>query len=161
MVRTSSLAIVVTLTGTAAAAHAAPVTLASCRDGRVEMAPTAGGRTGELRVQLPAKRGTWTARVTVARVGARTRTLVVENVAVQPAGKAPSQLFADLLLDDKKVIFRHASEGDGDPAIALDLVQCTFDGDPAIATLVAPPAEAPGCAALEPYRAKVAQVAKQ
>jgi len=78
---------------------------------------------------------------------------------------APASLFIDVLVDDKKVLFRHASEGGTDPEYVADLDRCSFGagGDAALAGLVPPPAEPLGCAAAivhGTYRTQVTQVAK-
>ena len=78
---------------------------------------------------------------------------------------APASLFIDVLVDDKKVLFRHASEGGTDPEYVADLDRCSFGAgcDAALAGLAPPPAEPLGCAAAivhGTYRPQVTQVAK-
>ncbi len=155
-------------------AHAAPspVTIATCGDSSLEVTAGANGGTATLHAVVVTGHGdrwSFTANVGLARVGAKTRTITVEDVQTQerkpPGGKdaGPSGLFMDLLLDDKKVILRHASEGAPDPAYAVDLEKCSFAGDAAIAALVPPAAEPVGCAAdivHGTYRAQVTQAAK-
>jgi len=107
----------------------------------------------------------------MARLGAKTRTITVESIttvegtAVRGKRAAPSGLFIDLLLDDKKLLLRHTSEGGPDPDYAVDLDRCSFarEADGALAALVPPPAEPAGCApdtVRGSYRTQVARVAK-
>ncbi len=150
---------------------AAPVStvIATCGDSVFEVTAPANGGTAAMHavVVSGATRWRFTANVGLARVGAKTRTITVEDLKTQdrtPASKAaaPSGLFVDLLLDDKKLILRHASEGGSDPAYAVDLGACSFDQDAAIAALVPPPAEPVGCAPAvvkSAYRTQVTSVA--
>ena len=117
-------------------------------------------------------RWSFTANVGLVRLGAKTRTITVEDVHTAerkpPRGDkdvAPASLFIDVLVDDKKVLFRHASEGGADPEYVTDLDKCSFGagGDAALAGLVPPPAEPLGCAAAivhGTYRTQVTQVAR-
>ena len=116
------------------------------------------------------ERWSFTANVGLSRLGAKTRTITVEDVRTverkPPRAKdaAPSALVIDLWLDDKKLILRHASEGGADPDYAVDLDKCSFarEGDAVLAALVPPPAEPAGCApeALRGYRTQVDRAAK-
>jgi hypothetical protein len=156
-----------------ARAAPAPVTIATCGDSKIEVVAGSNGGAGELHGLIVAPGGNrwgFIATVSMARLGAKTRTVTVEDVRTQertPArgdkDVAPSGLFVDLLLDDKKLILRHASEGAPDPAYAVDLDKCSFQGDAAIAAIVPPPAEPVGCAAATvrgAYRTQVTQAAK-
>lgn len=152
----------------------APVTLATCGDSKLDVVAGSSGAPGELHAVIAAANGnrwSFVATVGLARLGARTRTLTVEDVRTQDGkpsrGKdaAPSQLFVDLLIDDKKLLLRHASEGGSDAEYAVDLDKCSFGaaGDAALAALVPAPTEPLGCAPATvrgTYRAQVAQVAK-
>ncbi|MBC7977784.1 MAG: hypothetical protein H7138_22625 [Myxococcales bacterium] len=152
-----------------ASAAPVPTVIATCGDSQVEVTAGVNGETASLRavVVSGATRWSFTANVGLARVGAKTRTITVEDLKTEdrkPASKAaaPSGLFVDLLLDDKKLILRHASEGGSDPAYAVDLGTCSFDGDAAIAALVPPPAEPVGCTPAVvkgAYRTQVTKVA--
>jgi len=145
----------------AAASTPAPVRaeaskpLASCGSSQLELVTPKGG-TAEVRAQLATPKGAWafSAKVSLVRVGKRTRTIAVDEPRPEGGGKSPyatqpSQVFLDLLVDDKKLIARHASEGAPDPEIALDLTGCTFgaDGDALLAGLAEPPPEPAGCEA--------------
>jgi hypothetical protein len=156
-----------------AQAAPAPVTIATCGDSSLAVTAGANGGTATLQgvvVTGHGDRWSFTAGIGLARVGAKTRTITVEDVHTQdrtPArgdkDVAPSGLFVDVLLDDKKLILRHASEGPPDPAYAVDLEKCSFAGDAAVAALVPPPAEPIGCDAATvrgAYRTQVTQVAK-
>lgn len=157
-------------------AHAAPsaVVIAKCGDSAIDATAGAQGGTATLHgviVSAAGDRWSFTANVGLARLGAKTRTITVEDlhtVERKPSrGKdaAPSGLFIDLLLDDKKLVLRHSSEGGGDPDYAVDLDKCSFarEGDGALAALVPPPSEPLGCApdtVRGGYRTQVAQAAK-
>src|SRR4051812_6981189 len=88
-------------------AEAAPIVLATCDEGSLELVTTAHG--AELRGKLTAPDGngwSFTSHVAVARVGRRARTVAVEQVAsrdgTHPAkgsSGTPSQLWIDLFLD--------------------------------------------------------------
>lgn len=170
----SCFAVVVIITATSIAGAApAPVAIATCGDSKIEVVAGWNGGAGELHALIVAPSGnrwSFTANVGLARVGAKTRTITVEDVRTQERKPsrgdkdvAPSSLFVDLLLDDKKVILRHASEGAPDPAYAVDLDKCSFEGDAALVGLVPPPAEATGCAAATvrgTYLAQVTRAAK-
>jgi hypothetical protein len=117
------------------------------------------------------ERWSFTANVALVRLGGKTRTITVEDLHTverkPPRGKdaAPSGLFIDLLLDDKKLVLRHTSEGSGDPDYAVDLDRCGLarDADAALAQLVPPPAEPRGCgddAVRGGYRTQVTRAAK-
>lgn len=164
----------------AAPASAAPdkpgeagVVIGACGDSELEVTAGTGGGAATLRGQVAAGRERWvfTGHVSLARLGAKTRTVVVEDLRtierMPPRAKdtAPSGLFIDLLLDDKKLILRHASEGDADPAYAADLDHCTFPraADGVLEEMVPPPAEPPGCTPAQvrgAYRTQVTRVAK-
>jgi hypothetical protein len=146
----------------------APTVIARCGDSAIEVTAAAGGGTASLHavVVAGATRWSFTANIGLARVGAKTRTITVEDLKTEerkPPGKAaPSGLFIDLLLDDKKLLLRHASEGGDDPAYAVDLDKCSFENDAAIAALVPPPTEPVGCTPAivkAAYRTRVTQVA--
>lgn len=167
-----AMGIVIAGTPAGAVAAPAPAVVASCGDSRVEVTPGADGGTPSLRAVIASGGSTWslTASVGLVRVGARTRTITVEDVRTQdrtPAARAkeaaPSGLILDLLLDDQKLVIRHASEGGGDPAYAVDLASCRFEADAALAALQPPPVEPAGCApavVAAGYRTQVGQVAK-
>lgn len=145
-----------------ATAHAGPLPIAKCGDSVLDLTAGTEPTTATLHGTIAATNARWsfTGSVSLARVGAKTRTLAVENL--QPAApKKPVGLVIDLLLDDKKAILRHASEGDPDIAYAVDLTACTFENDAAIAALVPPPSEPAGCtpATLKTYRKQILQVA--
>jgi hypothetical protein len=128
-------------------AHAAPppVVIARCGDTTIDVA--GAGAHGTI-VTAAGERWRFTANVAMARFGANTRTVAVEDVRTierRPARPAPSALMVDLLLSDKKLVVRHASEGGADPDYAVDVAHCSFDGDAAIAALVPPPSEPRGC----------------
>lgn len=159
-----------------AAAHAAPTpaVIAKCGDSAIDVTPGPDGGTATLHgviVGAGGDRWSFTASVGMARLGAKTRTITVESVRtvegtpVRGKGAAPSGLFIDLLLDDRKLVLRHASEGGGDPDYAADLERCRFarEADGVLATLVPPPAEPTGCApdtVQGSYRTQVARVAR-
>jgi hypothetical protein len=151
----------------------APVTIATCGDSSIEVTAGKTGGSATLHgvvVTGHGERWSFTANVGLSRIGATTRTITVEDIHTverkPPHGDqdiAPSGLFVDLWLVDKKVILRHASEGAPDPAYAVDLDRCRFEGDAAIVALVAPPAEPVGCDAATVrggYRTQVARAAK-
>jgi hypothetical protein len=151
----------------------AGVVIGTCGDSEIEATAGTGGGAATLRglVVTAGERWSFTGHVSMARLGARTRTVVVEDLRTverkPPRAKdtAPSGLFIDLLLDDKKLVLRHASEGDADPAYALDLDHCTFHRatDGVLEEMVPPPAEPPGCAPAQvrsSYRTQVTRVAK-
>ena len=153
--------------------HAAPVVIATCGDTAIEVTAGANGGSATLHgvvVTGHGERWSFTANIGLVRVGAKTRTITVEDIRTQERKPSrgdkdvvPSGLFVDLLLDDKKLILRHASEGAPDPAYAVDLDKCSFEGDPALAALVPPPAEPVGCAVAivrGTYRTQVTQAAK-
>jgi len=172
----SRFAVVVILAVTSSAGAApAPVSIATCGDSKLEVVAGSNGSAGELHavIALPGgPRWSFTANLGLVRLGAKTRTITVEDVRTQdrkPArgdkDVAPSSLFIDVLVGDKKVLLRHASEGGTDPEYVTDLDRCSFGagGDAALAALVPPPAEPVGCApaiAHGTYRAQVTQVAK-
>lgn len=158
-------------------AHAAPspVTIATCGDSSLEVTAGANGGAAMLHAVVVTGHGdrwSFTANVGLARVGAKTRTITVEDVHTQDRKPsrgdkdvAPASLFIDVLVDDKKVLLRHASEGGADPEYIADLDKCSFGagGDAALAGLVPPPAEPLGCAAAivrGTYRTQVMQVVK-
>jgi hypothetical protein len=140
----------VSLAPSRAEAAPGPTVIAKCGESTIDV--TAGSDSGPATlhaiVATGAARWAFTASVGLVRIGAKTRTISVENLQAldHKPGKAPSGLFVDLLLDDKKLLLRHASEGDPDVAYALDLERCSFDGDAALAALVPPPGEPAGCA---------------
>jgi hypothetical protein len=153
----------------------APVAIATCGDSSLEVTPGANGGAATLHAVVVTGHGdrwSFTANVGLARIGAKTRTITAEDVHTverkPPRGDrdvAPSALFIDVLVADKKVLFRHASEGGADPEYVADLDKCSFGagGDAALAGLVPPPAEPLGCAAAivhGTYRTQVMQVAK-
>lgn len=151
-----------------AAAAPAPAVIATCGDSTIDVTAGAEGGTASLHavVVSGATRWVFTAHVGLARLGARTRTILVEDTRTserKPAGAAaPSGVIVDLLLDDKKLVLRHASEGGADPAYAVDLDKCSFDHDGAIAALVPPPTEPVGCVPAivkASYRTQVTRVA--
>jgi hypothetical protein len=159
-----------------AAAHAAPApaVIAKCGDSAIEVTPGLDGSTATLHgvvVAVGGDRWSFTASVGMARLGTKTRTITVESITtvdgapVRGKRAAPSGLFIDLLLDDKKLLLRHASEGGGDPDYAVDLDRCSFarEADGALLALVPPPAEPAGCApdtVRGSYRTQVARVAR-
>jgi hypothetical protein len=158
-----------------AAAHAAPApaVIAKCGDSAIDVTPGPDGGTATLHGVIAAGGDRWsfTASVGMARVGAKTRTITVESITtvegmpVRGKRAAPSGLFIDLLLDDKKLVLRHASEGGGDPDYAVDLDRCSFarEADGALLALVPPPTEPAGCApdtVRGGYRTQVARVAR-
>jgi hypothetical protein len=155
-----------------AAAAPTPVTVAACGDSRVEVTPGAQGGTPSLNAVIVsgAIRWSFTASVGLVRLGAKTRTITVEELHTQdrtPAARAkdatPAALVLDLLLEDNKLVLRHASEGGADPAYAVDLGQCRFDNDAALAGLQPPPVEPVGCAPAviaAGYRTQIAQAAQ-
>ena len=138
----------------APAARAEPAkSIATCGASQLELAIPRGGGTAELRGQLVTPKGKWqfAASVGLARVGRRTRTLVVEEPRAQGGGKSPyaaqpTQLFLDLFVDGKKLNVRHASEGAPDPEIALGFTGCQLGPglDGLLAGLAEPP-EPAGC----------------
>jgi len=153
----------------AAAAAPAPEVIATCGDSKIDVVAGSAGAAGELHAQIAGADGSrWSfaATISLARIDEKTRTITVENLHT-PRDKepTPSGMCIDVLLDSKKVILRHASEGPPDPAYAVDLEKCTFaaGGDAAIAGLVPPPTEPLGCTPVivhGTYRAQVGQVAK-
>lgn len=164
----------VAASGTVRAAPS-PVTIATCGDSSLEVTAGTNGGAATLHAVVVTGHGdrwSFTANVGLARIGAKTRTITVEDVHTAerkpPRGDkdvAPASLFIDVLVDDKKVLFRHASEGGTDPEYVADLDRCSFGagGDAALAGLVPPPAEPLGCAAAivhGTYRTQVTQVAK-
>jgi hypothetical protein len=167
--------VVIVAVSSASGAAPAPVSVATCGDSKLEVVAGSNGGTGELHAVIVAPGGnrwSFTANVGLARLGATTRTITVEDVRTQDRKPsrgdkdvAPSSLFIDVLLDDKKVLLRHASEGGTDPAYATDLDKCSFGagGDAALTGLVPPPPEPIGCAQAivrGAYRTQVTQVAK-
>jgi len=153
----------------------APVAIATCGDSSLEVTAGANGGAATLHAVVVTGHGdrwSFTANVGLARIGAKTRTITAEDVHTverkPPRGDrdvAPSALFIDVLVADKKVLFRHASEGGADPEYVADLDKCSFGagGDAALAGLVPPPAEPLGCAAAivhGTYRTQVTQVAR-
>lgn len=158
------------------AAHAAPApaVIARCGDSAIDVTPGPDGGTATLHGVIAGAGGdrwSFTASVGMARLGAKTRTITVESLTtvegapVRARRGAPSGLFIDLLLDDKKLLLRHASEGGGDLDYAVDLDRCSFarEADGALTALVPPPAEPAGCApdtVRGSYRTQVARVAK-
>ena len=170
------LTIATVAAGSASPGHAAPspVVLVKCGDSAIDVTAGADGGTAALHGVIATAAGErwgFTAHVGMARLGASTRTIAVEDVrtvermparAMEPA---PAGLFIDFLVDDRKLILRHASEGGADPDYAVDLDKCNFarEADGALAALVAPPAEPAGCApdvVRGGYRTPVARVAK-
>lgn len=138
----------------AAPARAEPAkSIATCGASQLELAIPKGGGTAELQARLATPKGTWqfAAKVGLARVGRRTRTLAVEEPrsvggGASPYATQPTQLFLDLFVDDKKLNARHASEGAPDPEIALGFTGCQFS--PELDGLLAGLAEQPepaGC----------------
>ncbi len=172
----AALALVPAMAALAPTAHAAPppVVIAKCGDSAIDVTPGPDGGTATLHGVIAGAGGdrwSFTASVGMARLGAKTRTITVESVRTVEGrplrGKdaAPSALFIDLLLDDKKLLLRHASEGGGDPDYAADLDRCSFarESDGVLAALLPPPAEPAGCApdtVRGSYRTQVARVAK-
>ena len=169
-----AVVVIVAVTSVAGAAPA-PVSIATCGDSKLEVVAGSNGGAGELHALIITPNGnrwSFVATVGLARIGAKTRTITVEDVRTQERKPsrgdkdvAPSSLFIDVLLGDKKVLLRHASEGGADPAYVADLDKCSFGagGDAALAGLVPPPAEPVGCAPAivrGTYRAQVTQVAK-
>lgn len=164
----------VLLAPASAQAAPAPAVVAKCGDSAIDVAPGPDGGTATLHGVIAGaggERWSFTASVGMARLGAKTRTITVESVRTTEGapthrkGAPPSGLFIDLLLDDKKLVLRHASEGGGDPDYAADLERCSFarEADGVLAALVPPPAEPAGCApdAVQgAYRTQVARVAK-
>ncbi len=148
--------------------------IAKCGDSAIDVTPGPDGGTATLHgvvVTAGGDRWSFTASVGMARLGAKTRTITVESVTtvegapVRGKRAAPSGLFLDLLLDDRKLLLRHASEGGGDPDYAVDLDRCSFarEADGALAALAPPPAEPAGCApdtVRGSYRTQVARVAR-
>jgi len=160
--------------GTVRAAPA-PVTIATCGDSSLEVTAGANGGAATLHAVVVTGHGdrwSFTANVGLARIGAKTRTITIEDAHTverkPPRGDkdvAPSALFIDVLVDDKKIIFRHASEGGVDPEYVADLDKCSLGtgAEAALAALVPPPADPVGCAAdivRGTYRAQVTQAAK-
>ena len=176
VVAAAVLALVAATVAQAPAAHAAPApaVVAKCGDSAIDVTPGPDGGTATLHgdiVGAGGDRWSFTASVGMARLGAKTRTITVESVRTvdgRPSrGKdaPPSALFIDLLLDAKKLLLRHASEGGGDPDYATDLDRCSFarEADGVLATLVPPAAEPAGCApdtVRGSYRTQVARVAR-
>jgi hypothetical protein len=157
------------LLAAAPTARAAPgKSLATCGASQLELVPGKGGAAAEVRGQLVTPKGKWqfTAKVGLARVGQRTRTIAAEEPraeggGAQPYAAQPSQVFLDLFVGDKKLIARHASEGGTDPEIALDLTGCQFgaDLDALLAGLAEPPPERAGCEAAVLRKTHAPQVA--
>jgi hypothetical protein len=180
MSRSACLLVVCTVAAPGAALAApAPQVIATCGDSQLAVV---AGSTGtlpgvasapELRATLAlpdGKRWSFVATIGLVRLGVKTRTITLEDLRNHerkpPAGAkdaSPSGLFVDLLVDDKKLILRHASEGEADPAYALDLAGCGFSGDAALAALVPPPTDPVGCAPAivnAGYLTQVTRVAK-
>lgn len=169
-----ALAPIAALAPAAAQAAPAPAVIARCGDSAIDVTPAPDGGTATLHGVIAGAGGarwSFTASVGMARLGAKTRTITVESITtvegapVRGKRAAPSGLFIDLLLDDKKLVLRHTSEGGGDPDYAVDLDRCSFarEADGALAALVPPPAEPAGCApdtVRGSYRTQVARVAK-
>src|SRR4030095_5661256 len=105
------------------------IVIARCGESALAVVPGANDAAATLHGVITSGSSRWsfTASVGLARVGARTRTITVEDVrtvARRPSRSkeiAPSALFIDVLLDERRVALRHASEGGGDPAYAHDL----------------------------------------
>jgi hypothetical protein len=164
-----ALALLVAATPAVRAAPS-PLEIAKCGDSRLELLATPGGAS-ELRAIIVAGGARWSfaASVGFVRLGARTRTVTVEDLRTQdrkPRDKEalPSALFVDLFLDDKKLILRHGSEGGSDPSYAVDLDKCTFapSGDAVLASLEPASTEPAGCApatVTEVYLSQVTRVA--
>ena len=153
----------------APAARAAPdKSLAVCGGSQLELVPGKGGAAAEVHGQLVTPKGKWqfVAKVGLARVGQRTRTIAAEEPradgsGAQPYAAQPSQVFLDLFVGDKKLIARHASEGGTDPEIALDLGGCQLGAgfDAVLAGLAEPPPEPAGCEAAVLRKTYAPQVA--
>ncbi|HET9624230.1 MAG TPA: hypothetical protein VFP84_22810 [Kofleriaceae bacterium] len=156
-----------------ALAGASPITIAVCGDSKLAVVAGDKPTTGELHATVVSagSRWTFTARLGQVRIGGKTRTISIEDLATQerlpPRGNdaTPSGMSIDVLRDDKKVVLRHASEGGADREYAVDLAKCSFprEGDVALATFVPPPVEPVGCAAAVvagTYRKQIAQVAQ-
>jgi len=153
-----AVAIAAALAMPSSVARAAPqaVSIVKCGDSAIEVTPVAGGGTASLHGVIATAAGErwgFTANVGLTRLGAKSRTITVEDVRTvefkPPHGKdTPSALFIDLWLDDKKLVLRHASEGGADPDYAVDLDKCSFarEGDGVLAALAPLPAEPAGCA---------------
>jgi hypothetical protein len=154
-------------------AGAAPgaVVIARCGESALVVTPAANGAAATLHGVITSGPSRWsfTASVGLARVGARTRTITVEEIRTVERKRnkeaTPAGLFIDVLLDERKVALRHASEGGGDPAYAHDLERCVFtaDGEAALEAMVLPPTEPVGCApevVNAGYRTQVAQAEK-
>jgi hypothetical protein len=140
-------------------AHAAPspVAIATCGDSAIDVVAGEQGGTATLHgviARAAGERWGFIANIGLARLGGKTRTITVEDVRtlegtpVRKQGAPPAGLFIDLLVDDKKIILRHASEGKADPDYAVDLDGCRLarDADGALAALIPPPPEPRGCA---------------
>jgi hypothetical protein len=162
----SKLALLLLALPVTAHASPSPTTIAKCGDSTLDLTPGAEPATGTLHATIAtgATRWTFTGTIALARVGAKTRTLAIEDLqsSAAAAKKAPAGLVIDLLLDDKKLLLRHASEGDPDIAYAVDLPACTFTNDAALTALVPPPTEPTGCAPAvvkTTYRKQVLRVA--
>lgn len=156
IVASAGLGLALALAAAAApAAHAAPAkSIAVCGGSQLDLVPAKGGAAAELRAQLVTPKGKWqlAAKIGLARVGRRARTIVIEEPrpeggAASPYAAQPTQLFLDVFVDDKKLVARHASEGGTDPEIALDLTGCRFGAelDTLLAGLAEPPPEPAGC----------------
>src|SRR5262245_12278568 len=138
----------------APAARAEPAKpIATCGSSRLELEIPKGGAAAELHGQLVTPKGKWqfAAKVGLARVGKRTRTIAAEEPRAEggstsPYAAQPSQVWLDLFVDDKKLNARHASEGGTDPEISLGFTGCQFgpELDALLAGLAEPP-EPAGC----------------
>jgi hypothetical protein len=157
------------LLAAASAARAEPAkSIAVCGSSQLELVIPRGGAAAELHAQLVTPKGKWqfAAQVGLARVGRSARTIAVEEPraeggAAPPYAAQPSQLFLDLLVGDKKLVARHASEGGTDPEIALDLTGCRFGAelDALLAGLAEPPPEPAGCDAATLRKAYAPRIA--
>jgi hypothetical protein len=127
--------------------------IATCGASQLELVTPKGG-TAEVRGQLVTPKGKWqfAAKVGLARVGKRTRTIAVEEPRPDGGGGSPykaqpSQVWLDLFVADKKLTARHASEGGTDPEIALTFTGCQLgpELDGLLAALAEPLPEPAGC----------------
>lgn len=173
--RIALCAVTLALVPALASAAPSPVAIATCGDSSLEVTGGADGAAGSLRAVVVGARGdrwVFTAGIGVVRIGLTTRTITVEDIRTQERKPsrgdkdvAPSSLFIDLLIDERKIVLRHASEGGADPAYVVDLDRCSFGAgsDEALAALAPPPIEPRGCDAAivrGSYRTQVNRVAK-